>query len=145
MTMYDLPIFKAKEVFDACSIEEKTGFAFRDVVQQHLAIGYCVSTPDYFICARPVPSTASEEVLVDIYETFDPSECDCWFVWAAAGNINSLWTIVPHQFDWVAFYRAHRRRITYYSNTRIQRRIYGRRKQAGTTAEASTASHANRG
>lgn len=53
-------------------------------VATHLMVGVVISTPDYYLMARPVGSDWSEDRMLDPWQT-DPAG-DCWFIWAVAGD-----------------------------------------------------------
>ncbi len=95
-------------------------YTFDDVEMQHLAQGYCVSTPEYYICARPV--TKGHPEMANPFAEFALEDCDCWFVWMAGGDLRLLWTILPHDLPWTAFYRHNTQRIRYYETEELHRR-----------------------
>lgn len=95
-------------------------WSFECVEQSHLLAGYCVSTPEYYVCARPV---IKGDVRMDNpMRQFNLEQCDCWFVWMAGGDLRLLWTILPHDLQWVAFYRHGTGRVRYYDTDKLRRR-----------------------
>ena len=94
------PIWIAKEAYEA----DEHCFSWRESLHAHLAQGYCISRPDYFIMARPVIKDAPESLILDCNYEFDLQHCNCWHVWMAAGDaLHSLWTLTPHEFEWASF------------------------------------------
>ncbi len=116
------PIWRAKAAYEALECP----YSWDEVLNAHLAQGYCVSAPDYFICARPVDKDAHLCEIEDPSFEFPLQCCNAWFVYIAAGDaLPSLWTVLPHNLRWVMFYRCDdKRRI--YSNDRIRRLSHGR-------------------
>jgi len=113
-------------------------YSFEGVERAHLAQGYCISTPDYYICARPVISGHSK--MDNPQHGFKLADCDCWFVWMAGGDLRLLWTILPHDLPLTAFYRHNTGRIRYYNTNQLRRRSHGRK----DTTEACTSCSTNR-
>jgi hypothetical protein len=94
------PIWIAKEAYEAGECE----FSWRESLNAHMAQGYCISRPDYFIMARPVVKDAPEQLILDCNHVFDVQRCNCWHVWMAAGDaLPSLWTQTPHEFEWTSY------------------------------------------
>lgn len=111
------PIWTAKATYEALDCP----YSWGEVLNAHLAQGYCVSASHYFICARPVDKDAHICEIEDPNFEFPLQQCNCWFVYIAAGaSLPSLWTVQPLDLPWVMFYRCdHKRRV--YSNSRIRR------------------------
>lgn len=106
-------------------------FNFTEIEREHLSAGYCVSSPDYYICAKPVIRDHPE--MENLNFSFNPEECDCWFVWMASGDLRLLWTVLPHDLRWTAFYRHGTSRIRYYNTDKLRRRSHGRQSTKSTT------------
>lgn len=69
----------------------------------HLACGYVHSTPDYFVMARPVLSTARPEEIANAFKTW--SEPDAWFIWLMAGDMTKAWGRFPFELPLIGFSR----------------------------------------
>lgn len=111
------PIWTAKAAYEACD----PPYSWGEVLNAHLGQGYCVSTTEYFICARPVCVGAPECELLDPNFEFPVQQCDAWMVYIAAGAaLPSLWTVQPLDLPWVMFYRLQSNRLRVYSNQRLQ-------------------------
>lgn len=133
--MNEAPIWRAKEKFEQLD----PPYTWEDVLKAHLAQGYCVSSPDYFICARPVCSTAHYRAIIDPFHEFEPERWDAWFVWIAAGSaLPSLWTVLPHDLPWVMFYRRGRSSLRKYDNRKLRNKSHGRITENVKTTEAGT-------
>lgn len=127
------PIWKAKEAYEKLDC----GWSWSEMLNAHLAQGYCVSTPDYFICARPVDKDAHKCEIEDPNFEFHLQHCNAWFIYMVAGDaLPSLWTVCPHNLPWVMFYRCDDRCRTY-SNDRIRRLSNGRLKTKTTTTTSA--------
>lgn len=65
----------------------------------HFRYGVVISTADLFVMARPCSRANPMEVL-------ERPECaDCWFVWAFAGDLRKLLTMIPYPLPWVCWSR----------------------------------------
>lgn len=130
------PIWTAKAAYEALNCP----YSWGEVLNAHLGQGYCVSSPEYFICARPVNKDAHICEIEDPNFDFPLQECNAWFVYIAAGDaLTSLWTVLPHDLPFVMFYRCDER-CRIYSNDRLRKLSHGRLKTQ-TTAKASANSH----
>lgn len=130
------PIWEAKEAYEKL----QCGWTWSEMLNAHLAQGYCVSSPTYFICARPVDKDAHPAEIEDPTFEFPLQQCNTWFIYIASGDaLPSLWTVLPHDLPWVMFYRCDDRCRTY-SNHRIRRLTHGRFKTK-TTTKASANRH----
>ncbi len=78
---------------------------FGQMMDAYLVNGYVVSTPEYFICARPVRRDADVQSIINPVYPFDPSECDAWFVGLMAGDPRLIWTYVPRTFEYCGYQR----------------------------------------
>ena len=132
------PIWEAKHLVE----QNATGYSWDEVINAHLGQGYCISMPDYFICARPVVKGAPECEIIDPNFTFPLEDCDCWHVWIAVGaSIPSLWTLMPHRLQWVSYQslKAHSNRIRYRTINQLER--YGKRSIISTGSITNSDSH----
>jgi hypothetical protein len=60
-----------------------------DQLEWYAREGFVFSTPEFFICG-------CEHKIEDK---------DCWYVFAAAGDIGKMWDVLPYQLGWIAFER----------------------------------------
>lgn len=79
---------------------------FGQMVDAHLVNGYVFSAPDYFVCARPVPSTASEDLILNVSHPFALEDCDAWFVAMLAGDLRKVWTYFPFSLEYCGYQRS---------------------------------------
>ena len=61
------------------------------VLEQYHSHGFVFSTPVFFV--------AGIEARLD--------EKDCWYVFAASGDIGKMWDMLPYPLGWIAFERIH--------------------------------------
>lgn len=132
----DAPIWTARELYKG---SDQT-YSWAVMLHAHMAQGYCISAPTYFICARPVDTGAPREQIIDPNYEFPLQHCNAWFVYAAAGDaLHSLWTVMPHDLPFVAFYRLHTEGMRVYDTKRIRRLSnHGRRSTKTTTGAKGT-------
>lgn len=72
----------------------------------HQALGFCYFSPQNLAMMRPVCSHWDSETLSDPRKTAAlTGEADCWYVWAAIGDIDFLLSLIPHPLEWIAFAR----------------------------------------
>lgn len=103
------PIEKCKLLYTADSPR-----TFEEDMLAHLNHGYFFSTPEYILMARPVCSHAPQELLNDVYVTFDPTTWDAWYVYAFAlrhdggfrGLVNKLLRHIPFYLPFIAWERS---------------------------------------
>ena len=87
---------------------------FEEDLTAHFNHGYVFSTPEYFLMARPVFSEASQHEINDVYQTFNPSFWDTWYIYAFAlredqglqGLVKNLLTHMPFYLPLVAWERS---------------------------------------
>ena len=104
------PVLEAAAVYR----QEPCLRSFNEDLELHLVAGYVVSTPDYFIMARPVDSGAPPQDIVDAACLFDKEECDCWHIYVMAGDMKKCWDHCPADLaglPLVSFERKNRLRI----------------------------------
>lgn len=77
--------------------------AFMADLLPHLAHGYVHSTPEYFVMARPVLSTASPAEIANPWHQF--KEPDAWFIWLMAGDMAACWRRFPYPLPFIGFAR----------------------------------------
>lgn len=93
----------------AASVYEREGFTrtFGEVVQDHFAWGYVISTPDLFCLAREANHTCPREWLLGEERAI----ADTWFVSLFAGDLSQVFRYCPSPKEWVAFERNHAVRL----------------------------------
>jgi len=103
--------------------ERPTEEPFSNYVEWHLRNGFVFSRPDFFIMGRPVIKWAAPELIVDLTHRFPSSHCDCWYIFAMAGNMAKAWTIMPWELPWFAWERDQggKRDLRFYSVATIKR------------------------
>lgn len=72
----------------------------------HLAnpTAYVHSTPDLFAMGRPVRMSADLDLILDPSLSFENP--DCWWVWAAAGDLGAIAKLVPYWLPVIGFERG---------------------------------------
>jgi hypothetical protein len=69
---------------------------FREDVEAHLLNGYVFSTPEYFVLARPVDSSAPDALVVNPWHAFPAECCDAWLLYLVAGRMDAAWRLFPY-------------------------------------------------
>lgn len=105
------PIAKAARVF----IEEPSAVDFQDVLASHLLYGYVYSTPESFIMARPVNVDASHKEILD--SNVDFANPNAWFIYAAAGTLESFLAIEPYPLPFFGWEK--RNRVRFWPRERV--------------------------
>lgn len=67
--------------------------------------GYVFSSPEFFICGRPVDSSFDGAFFLDPATAFPRESQDAWFVFLGAGDISKALSFLPYRLPWVIFYR----------------------------------------
>ena len=67
--------------------------------------GWVVSTPQFFVMARPVDSAAQPACIVNPWHRFPPEACDTWHIYLAAGDLRAALAWLPHPLPKIAFER----------------------------------------
>lgn len=97
----------------AAAVPSVAGFT-NDVLAHLEPGGVVLSTPDYFLCARPVPLWAGVDAL-NPWMRWPESECDCWFIWMLSGDViaamDALLALRGAK-EWVAFQRKGQVKVT---------------------------------
>jgi hypothetical protein len=77
--------------------------SFQVYLDWHIENGFVFSTPQFFIMGR----AANRESLERNSEVWScPRELqDCWYVFAASGNLSKAWDILPYELPYIAFER----------------------------------------
>jgi len=74
-------------------------------IRWHCMHGFVYSTPDFFLMGRPVVRDAPAIRITEPTYLFNPSDCDCWFIHAMAGNIRGAIGMEPYELPWYAWER----------------------------------------
>lgn len=67
--------------------------------------GWVIATPELFLAARHVPSTAD---VSDPWKHWPVAECDAWFIWLGVGDAWGALRQMPFDLPLVGWYRAGR-------------------------------------
>lgn len=96
--------------------------SFEWYVEHHLKNGFVFSRPDFFVMGRPVCRYAPASLITEPTYLFDPDQCDCWYVFAMAGDLTHVWDILPWELEYVAWERIldSCRELRFYKSDRIQ-------------------------
>ena len=78
---------------------------FEEDLEAHLLHGWVVSTPQFFVMARPVDSAAQPACIVNPWHRFPPEACDTWHIYLAAGDLCAALQWLPHPLPKIAFER----------------------------------------
>lgn len=83
-----------------------TSESFADDLHAHLISGCSYITPDNLALCRPVCSGWPDSDIWNPRKTIGLTECaDCWYVWAAIGDMDFLLSLIPYPLEWIAFAR----------------------------------------
>lgn len=101
---------------------------FREDLDAHLQTGCVFSTPEWFIMARPVESTADVALINDPWHEF-PADCwDCWYIYGYAhtprmnftGLVENVLRMSPIELPLVAWKRRRDERLRVYAIAKIK-------------------------
>jgi hypothetical protein len=103
------PIEKCKMLYTADSPR-----TFEEDMFAHLSHGCFFSTPEYVLMARPVCSTAPQEMINDVWCGFQRKDWDAWYVYAFAladdqglqGLVKKLLRHIPFYLPLIAWERS---------------------------------------
>jgi hypothetical protein len=101
------PVEMAARVYE----REACAASFREDLEAHLLHGYVHSTPEGFVMARPVVSTAAEDEVVNPWVCFPKEMCDAWLIYLAAGNLASLLHLFPFRLPLIGWQKRNRLRF----------------------------------
>jgi len=95
-----------------------------DTLKAHAAQGYVYASPIGFALARPVSRHWSHQSLSDPWDsslskTELTQEHDCWYVWAAIGELPYLLQFLPYTLPYIAFARVRSRKIRIYQTAKF--------------------------
>jgi hypothetical protein len=85
--------------------KEPCSGTFRSDLEAHLLYGFVFSRPDFFVMGRPVIKAAPYAEIVDPWQVFPSSQCDCWHVFLMAGNVARALAMIPWELPWLSFER----------------------------------------
>lgn len=74
-------------------------------VRLYMARGFVFSRPDFFVAGRPVPRGADPQRIFNDHEAFHGEQCDCWYLFAASGNMARMWSVTPWELPWFCWTR----------------------------------------
>ena len=78
---------------------------FKAYLDWHMKHGFVFSTPEFFAMGRPVMRYRPEAEITEPTFLFNPEDCDTWYIFALAGNMQKAWSIMPWPLEWIAFER----------------------------------------
>ena len=88
----------------AAAVPSHAGFT-ADLAAHLLPGGVVVSTPEFFVMARPVRRDAADDDLLNACHRWE--DPDAWMVWLAAGDLRAamamLWPLFGGGKSWLAF------------------------------------------
>jgi hypothetical protein len=87
---------------------------FEEDMLAHLSHGYFFSTPEYLLMGRPVCSEAPQEMINDVWCSFERKDWDAWYVYAFAlahdqglqGLVKKLLRHIPYYLPLIAWERT---------------------------------------
>lgn len=100
------PVEKASQVYN----REWCKATFREDLEAHLLHGYVHSTPTGFVMARPVDSTADEDLILDPWHEFPREKQNAWLIWLAAGDMAPLLELFPYELPLIGWQKRNRLR-----------------------------------
>lgn len=103
-------------------------------IDAHILHGYCYITPDQLALARPVCSRWSLPDLSNPCKIPALTEkADCWYVWAAIGDLEFLLSLIPYPLEMIAF--ARRRPDGFFREPKLYNfaKFHGRRQTTRST------------
>jgi len=101
--------------------DEPSAYTFRECVEAHLLHGWLVSTPSFFVAARPVHSLGAVSEIVNPWVAFPESECDAWHVWLCAGDLKAALACLPYDLPRMSFERANV--LKFYPLDRLRKKL----------------------
>lgn len=72
----------------------------------HKIHGFVYCTPLFYAMGRPVKRDAPAAIIRDPEFDFTPAECDAWYVAEMAGDMRSMWAIMPWPLPFIGWCRA---------------------------------------
>lgn len=74
-------------------------------IDAHLANGYVISTPEFFVMGRAIARDASAVAIDNPWFPFKREHQDTWLVYAFAGSSRNFLSFVPYPLRWLAWQR----------------------------------------
>jgi hypothetical protein len=71
----------------------------------HARTGHVIDTPRTFLMGRPVMRSAPEAAISDPRIKFRREDCDGWFIWAMAGDLTEVYSLMPFPLPYVGWVR----------------------------------------
>jgi hypothetical protein len=99
----DSPALAAMKAYNAATNEHHLNFS--QLLDAYFLNGYIVSTPEYFVAARPVDRFAPIEQIVDPSYPFEKEAVNGWFICLMAGAPRMCWTLYPIDLEYVGYQR----------------------------------------
>lgn len=101
---------------------------FREDLDAHLQTGCVFNTPEWFIMARPVDSTAEVALINDPWHEFPADRWDCWYIYGYAhtpqmnftGLVENVLRMSPIALPLVAWKRRRDERLRVYAIAKIK-------------------------
>jgi hypothetical protein len=100
-----------REEVEALYRREPCARTFEQDLALHHQFGVVFDQPDYFVMGRPVRKDADPALIVNPAYVFLHQVCDCWMVYAFAGDLSKAWEVLPFHLKWFAFERKNELRI----------------------------------
>jgi hypothetical protein len=124
--------------WDAYHRYGQPGWAFHEVLAEHLRRGVVVCLPDAFVMARRVNVRDSDESHLSPLESREDG--DCWMVWLAAGRIRSLLELLDlRPARWISYQRRDCMRLCRVNTETIRRHVLAKSSQATASPADSPA------
>lgn len=103
------PAYMAQRVYEDYvrdNPREEGYMTFSQLCDGYFLNGYVVSTPNYFILARPVNKEADPLDIINPVIPFPREEWNAWYIAAMAGDPSLCWTFYPFELDYVGYQRV---------------------------------------
>lgn len=94
-------------------------------VEMHLQAGVVLSTPDYFVLARPVNSRAPAWRINESMQLWPRAEQDCWYIFAFCGDIPQALAAIPYELPLLCFNRRTEKDLHFLSLPRLRSHCNG--------------------
>ena len=101
--------------------------SWTEAMDFHAQYGAVVSTPDYFVMARPVRFQWPDECHAALVPLRHGRETDTWHVWAVAGDLMALLDLAKrHKVDWLTYQRHGLQAVRRLPTCAIRQRLLAR-------------------
>lgn len=115
--MITSPYERAADLYE----REYSPRTFEEDLDTHLKKGFLYNTPASFIMGRPVDRFAPGHYVLDPAYSFDPSDCNAWLIWLAAGDLREFFLRKPFHLAFVGWQRDNQ--LRWYEMDRVERKI----------------------